>query len=157
MTILLQSTEPWKHPKTGIYWCRQPLPEALRSFARGGRGEPKWAYRRSLHTRERRIANRRLVDALGEYLKYERELEARKARAASVALLPRDANELTTSAPPTEPQSSDALFDLAASLGEDLLRGREGKSPGREAFTHRRSIPPGEWGHPTRRMTERFC
>jgi hypothetical protein len=86
MAFLLRAARPRKHPKTGVYEYRQAIPQRLRPFAKGGREEPGHEYKRSLHTKKADEAKRRLPDAIREYLKYERELEARKAKAESAAL-----------------------------------------------------------------------
>ena len=54
---------PWKHPKTGIYWLRRAVPEALRS--RFG-----WELKKSLGTRD--PAEARRLFAI-EYTKAEQE------------------------------------------------------------------------------------
>jgi hypothetical protein len=49
--MALTMARPWKHPKTGLYWLRKRVPDALR--AKVGRRE----VRRSLGTRDPAEAN----------------------------------------------------------------------------------------------------
>jgi hypothetical protein len=51
---------PWKHPKTGIYWLRKAIPEALRDAV--GKREEKL----SLRTRDPVEAKQRHAEALAE-------------------------------------------------------------------------------------------
>jgi integrase len=153
----LKAKEPWKHPKTGVYWCRITVPEALRPFAAGGRGEPQHEYKRSLHTKDRREAARSMLDAVLVYLDYERELEARKAkgsttRSAAAPTVPTP--EALEGGPPVSPAGD--LRGLAGDLGNELVERYEGSPPPREAFTNNRSVPPGkEWGDASEPWTYR--
>jgi integrase len=150
--------EPWKHPKTSVYWCRVVVPEELRRFAKGGRGEPGHEYRRSLRTKEQREAKRRLPDAILEYLKYERELEARKAKAESAPLSSRSGSPAPDAPSIAAARSLDELLVLAGDLGRDVLDKHEGKPPPGEAFANSRACPPGEWGKPSEPWTYvRYC
>jgi hypothetical protein len=58
--MALAMTRPWKHPKTGVYWIRKRVPEALRVII--GKQEEK----RSLGTRDPSEAKLRLLQALSE-------------------------------------------------------------------------------------------
>jgi hypothetical protein len=58
--MALAMTRPWKHPKTGVYWIRKRVPEALRAII--GKQEEK----RSLGTRDPSEAKLRLLQALSE-------------------------------------------------------------------------------------------
>ena len=56
----LSMARPWKHPKTGVYWLRKGVPEALRPLV--GKREEK----RSLRTRDPDEARQRHAQALSE-------------------------------------------------------------------------------------------
>src|SRR5215212_3206702 len=56
----LSMARPWKHPKTGVYWLRKGVPEALRALV--GKREEK----RSLKTRDPDEARQRHAQALSE-------------------------------------------------------------------------------------------
>ena len=58
--MALAMTRPWKHPKTGVYWIRKRVPEALRAII--GKQEEK----HSLGTRDPTEAKLRLLQTLSE-------------------------------------------------------------------------------------------
>lgn len=58
--MTLAMSRPWKHPKTGIYWLRKGVPEALRELV--GKREEKL----SLQTRDPKEAKQRHAEALAE-------------------------------------------------------------------------------------------
>jgi len=66
--VFLKAKEPWRYPKTGVYWCPDCCSENLRAFAKGGPGEPEYEYRRFPHTKDNRLANLALLDAAPIYL-----------------------------------------------------------------------------------------
>jgi integrase len=153
MANLLKTVRPFKHPKTGVYWYRQPIPQRLRPFAKSGREEPRHEFKRSLHTKKPAEAKHRLPDAILTYLEYERTLEERKAKAESGVLA---SSPPHSSAPngSAEPQSYEALRILAGDLGAELLDKYSGGPPPAEAFANRHSIPPGtKWGNPSEPWT----
>jgi hypothetical protein len=48
--MVLSMSRPWKHPKTGMYWFRRAVPEALRAIV------GKTEVRRTLQTKDPRTA-----------------------------------------------------------------------------------------------------
>lgn len=53
--------EPFKHPKTGVYYARKVIPERLRAAL--GKRE----FRQSLHTKDQKVAKLRQLDALAKF------------------------------------------------------------------------------------------
>ena len=85
--MALAMSRPWKHPKTGIYWLRRGVPDALRKAV--GKREEKL----SLQTRDPTEAKLRHAEALAE-------LEKRWAnlRAGPKSLTEREAHQLAITA-----------------------------------------------------------
>jgi hypothetical protein len=54
--MVLGMSRPWKHPKTGVYWFRKVVPEAMRRLV------GKVEIRRSLRTKDPREAALRHVE-----------------------------------------------------------------------------------------------
>ena len=54
--MVLGMSRPWKHPKTGVYWFRKAVPEAMRQLVR------RVEVRRSLHTKDPREAVLRFTE-----------------------------------------------------------------------------------------------
>ena len=81
--MALAMSRPWKHPRTGIYWLRKWVPEALREAV--GKREEKL----SLHTRDPIEAKLRHVEALAEVEKRWASL-----RAGPKPLTEREAHQL---------------------------------------------------------------
>jgi integrase len=83
--MALSMSRPWKHPKTGVYWLRKRVPDALQPLV--GKQEVK----RSLKTQDPTEAKQRHLQALAE-------LEAQWAnlRAGPRKLTEREAHELAT-------------------------------------------------------------
>jgi hypothetical protein len=83
--MALAMSRPWKHPKTGIYWLRKRIPDALQPLV--GKREVK----RSLDTRDPAEAKRRHVQALAEV-----EAQWTNLRAGPHLLTEREAHDLAT-------------------------------------------------------------
>lgn len=83
----LAMSRPWKHPKTGIYWLRKGVPEALRELV--GKREEKL----SLQTRDPVEAKQRHAEALAEIEKRWANL-----RAGPKSLTEREAHQLAMTA-----------------------------------------------------------
>ena len=81
----LAMSRPWKHPKTGIYWLRKGVPEALRDVV--GKREEKL----SLQTRDPVEAKQRHAEALADIEKRWANL-----RAGPKSLAEREAHQLAT-------------------------------------------------------------
>jgi hypothetical protein len=81
--MALAMSRPWKHPKTGVYWLRKRVPDALQPLV--GKQEVK----RSLKTQDPTEAKQRHLQALAE-------LEAQWAnlRAGPRKLTEREAHDL---------------------------------------------------------------
>jgi hypothetical protein len=79
----LAMSRPWKHPKTGIYWLRKGVPEALREVV--GKREEKL----SLQTRDPAEAKLRHAEALSEIEKRWANL-----RAGPKSLTEREAHQM---------------------------------------------------------------
>jgi hypothetical protein len=47
--------QPWRHPKTGVYWYRRTVPEALRGVV----GKREW--KRTLNTKDASEAKRKYI------------------------------------------------------------------------------------------------
>jgi hypothetical protein len=84
--MALTMARPWKHPKTGLYWLRRRVPDALR--AKVGRRE----VRRSLGTRDPAEAKLRHAQALAAL-----ETQWQNLRAGSQKLTEQQAHELARS------------------------------------------------------------
>lgn len=143
MTVLSMA-RPWKHPKTGGFYFRLSIPSDLRPFAKGGPEEPTHEYKRSLHTKDARIAKRLYADVAAKCGDYLEELRARRDRVAAGALGSADVVGPKGSDPPKYSQK--ALAGFAAELGHEILN-RHASDPGpKEAFALNSSCPPGPWG-----------
>ena len=81
--MALRMSEPWKHPKTGIYWFRKAVPADLRQLV-GKREEL-----RTLKTRDLEQAKRRYAVVLAEV-----EAKWANLRAGPKALTEREAHEM---------------------------------------------------------------
>jgi hypothetical protein len=85
--MALAMSRPWKHPKTGIYWLRKGVPEALREAV--GKREEKL----SLQTRDPVEAKQRHAEALADIEKRWANL-----RAGPKSLSEREAHQLAIAA-----------------------------------------------------------
>jgi hypothetical protein len=81
--MALSMSRPWKHPKTGVYWLRKPIPKDLRPIL--GKLEEK----HSLETWDPAEAKRRHPDALAQL-----EVEWANLRTGPQALTEQEAHEL---------------------------------------------------------------
>jgi hypothetical protein len=135
----------WQHPKTGVLYFRFAIPEALRPFAKGGKSEPKHEYKRSLHTKDRRLAKRLYADASAVCADYVRKLEARRGGATHQAAF----SPAPSSGTPTLEDATTDLRSLAGAFAGAFLEAYRGKPAPTFAFHDRRTIPPGAWGDPS--------
>jgi hypothetical protein len=85
--MALAMSRPWKHPKTGVYWLRKGIPEALREAV--GKREEKL----SLHTKDPVEAKLRHAEALADIEKRWANL-----RAGPKPLTEREAHQLAAPA-----------------------------------------------------------
>lgn len=144
MTVV-RMAQPLEHPVTGVLYFRIAIPKALRPFAKGGKTEPRHEYKRSLHTKDRRVAKRLYADASSVYADYVRTLEARKAAAErAAAFIPM----VSSDSPPSAAGPTD-LRSLADAFAGAFLEAHHGRPAPAFARGKARSLPPGAWGDPS--------
>lgn len=137
MAILCMA-RPWKHTKTGVYYFRRVVPEALRPFV--PKGDARSEYKRSLRTKEPGKAKRLYADAAAICDDYFAVLRATKEKAVTGPVV--QAPSPSVAALP-DGVAVPSLRTLAGELGQEVLR-RNAEPPPAAAFN--RSIPPGPWG-----------
>lgn len=138
---------PWKHPKSGVYYFRRAIPEGLRPFVPKGHAQRE--YKRSLQTKDARLAKRLYADAALVCDDYFAELRGARERASRAPVVQahgtRGGVEGSSNEAPGAP-SPVSLRTLAGELGQEILARNAGGPPVEAAFRLGRSVPPGPWG-----------
>jgi uncharacterized protein DUF6538 len=88
MAILLMP-RPWKHPETGMFYCRLRIPTPLKGHVfKPGKDAPLTEWRETLGTKDASTARRVFPDALG---RAQEAFRAAQKRANAVVLTPQGA------------------------------------------------------------------